>query len=87
MYARRIPSSKDENYTWCCGEIALRSAKVAIFGTSAGDYSQKQRDKSRQFMNFRAYTLTDAGHSYSSAGLQHVLPSILRSYPALVLTS
>lgn len=87
MYARRIPSSKDKNYTWCCGEIALRSAKVAIFGTSAGDYSQKQRDKSRQLMSFCAYTLTDAGHFHSSASPLHVLPSILHSYPALVLTS
>jgi hypothetical protein len=48
VHAERIPSFKDKNYTWCCGEIALRSAKVAIFGTSAGDKSQKRGDKSRQ---------------------------------------
>jgi hypothetical protein len=35
-YARRIPSLKIENYTWGCGEIALCSAKVAIFGTLVG---------------------------------------------------
>jgi hypothetical protein len=48
VYVKRISSFKDKNYTWCCGENALRSARAAIFGTSAGDKSQKRGDKSRQ---------------------------------------
>jgi hypothetical protein len=42
VYAKRISSFEDKNYTWCCGGIALRSARAAIFGTSAGDKSQKR---------------------------------------------
>jgi hypothetical protein len=48
VYVKRNSSFKNKNYTWCCGENALRSARAAIFGTSAGDKSQKRGDKSRQ---------------------------------------
>jgi hypothetical protein len=47
-YARHIPSLKNKNYTWGCGEIALCSAKVAIFSTLVGDKSQNLGDKSQQ---------------------------------------
>ena len=48
MYPKRSSNFENKNYTWCCGENALRSARAAIFGILAGDKSQKRGDKSRQ---------------------------------------